>query len=132
MSLPGSAPGAVMARSHSHRAASLLQHRTGEVLVPIVWGRMVVAVRVVRRIVARSRLPQRLTAQRTSARIGPAGGPVHCGQSHAPRGPAAPHVRVSGHFMTCHSRTLKKSSNDLHSLASTLYTGLPSLINERV
>lgn len=122
-------------RSHSHRSASLFQHRAAQIFVPVVrWRMMVAPVSMIRRIISRPCLSQRLSAQRAAARIDPARRPIDCGQPHSSGWPAAPHVRVSGHLMTCPSHTghsLKMSA--LSSCSRALYTApLWWLINERV
>lgn len=108
---PGGAARSVMARADGQRPSAFLQHGAAEIVVARIVRRLVIAaVAVFRGVVAGTGLSQRFPAQRAAPRVGPAGGPVHGGQSHAPRGPAAPHVRVSGHLMSCHLRPLKMSA----------------------
>lgn len=123
----------MVSRPHSHRSASFLQHRTTQIFVPIIgWRMMVPPVVVVRRIVTRPRLSQRLPTQRAASRVDTTGRPIDCGQPHASGRSAAPHIRVSGHLMTCPSYTansLKMSA--LSSCSRALYTALLLwLINE--
>lgn len=100
-----------MAGADGNWPSPFLQHRVLQVFVPII--RVIGAVsRVLGRVIARAGLAQRFAPQGAAPWVGPAGRSVHGGQPHAPRGAGAPHVRVTGHFMTfCNRKYIIKYFN---------------------